>query len=203
MTISLEKYTGLIFDMDGTLLDTMPSHIKAWNKTAQHFEFDFDSVWLHSLGGMPSYKIAAEINKQQNLVLDTQRVSEYKMQAFRDLDEKGNKIPCTYDLLINNYRHKKLAVGTGSQRVSATSLLTHHHIIDKLDALVTATDVMEHKPQPETFLKAAEQMDLGSDQCVVFEDTELGKRAAHAAKMDCIMVVDGERLELHPWIKGS
>ncbi|MGF1755938.1 HAD hydrolase-like protein, partial [Vibrio makurazakiensis] len=56
MTISLDKYAGLIFDMDGTLLDTMPSHITAWQQTAQHFGFEFDSGWLHSLGGMPSYK---------------------------------------------------------------------------------------------------------------------------------------------------
>ncbi len=70
-------------------------------------------------------------------------------------------------------------------------------MLDKLDALVTATDVENHKPHPQTFLKACEQIGLTPQECVVFEDTELGKQAAHAGGMDCIMVTE-QGLEFHP-----
>lgn len=93
---------------------------------------------------------------------------------------------------------KKLAVGTGSQRKSAEHLLTKTDILAKLDSLVTATDVQRHKPNPDTFLDACEGMGLKPKQCVVFEDTDLGKQAAHAANMDCIMVVDGTHLAFYP-----
>lgn len=57
----IEKYHALIFDMDGTLFDIMRAHLHAWCSTAEHFNFPFAQEWLHSLGGMPSYKIAAEL----------------------------------------------------------------------------------------------------------------------------------------------
>ncbi|ENO1828443.1 HAD-IA family hydrolase [Vibrio vulnificus] len=161
--IPFNGYTGFIFDMDGTLIDTMPAHLIAWEKTAEHFQFPFEQLWIHSLGGMPSFKIAAEINKKYGLSLVPMAVSQFKM-----------------------------AVGTGSQRESAIRLLTKANLLDKLDALVSATEVQNHKPHPDTFLLAAQQLRLPANECVVFEDTELGKQAAHAAKMDCVMVENGE-----------
>tara|TARA_B100001057_G_C22551922_1_gene833824 strand:+ start:520 stop:711 length:192 start_codon:yes stop_codon:yes gene_type:complete len=56
--IDLTIYGGLIFDMDGTLSDTMPAHVQAWQQTAQEYGFHFEASWLDSLSGMPSYKIA-------------------------------------------------------------------------------------------------------------------------------------------------
>lgn len=51
MTIDLSKYQGVIFDMDGTLIDTMPAHLKAWQLTAEEFQFPYDKEWIHSMGG--------------------------------------------------------------------------------------------------------------------------------------------------------
>lgn len=78
----LEQYQGLIFDMDGTLLDTMPAHLAAWKMTADEFGFEFDEAWFHSLGGMPSPKITLEVNKAQGLALEPSAVSNFKMKAF-------------------------------------------------------------------------------------------------------------------------
>ncbi|GMM89182.1 beta-phosphoglucomutase family hydrolase [Vibrio fortis] len=198
MTIDLTKYDGLIFDMDGTLIDTMPAHIQAWQQTANHFGFEFEASWLHSLGGMPSYKIAGEVNAKYGLSLDPKAVSAFKMDAFANIENKGDVISCTHDLLLKHYGDKRLAVGTGSQRKSAETLLAKTDILPKLDSLVTATDVELHKPNPDTFLDACKGMGLSPEQCVVFEDTDLGKQAAHAANMDCIMVVEGKQLMFYP-----
>lgn len=196
----LDNYQAFIFDMDGTLLDTMPAHLKAWELTACHFGFPFTQEWLHSLGGMPSYKIAAEVNIKHQMALEPMEVSRYKMQAFADLDDVAEPIPCTIDVL--NYYHgkKKLAVGTGSQRESAMRLLTQAKLIELFDAVVTATDVDNHKPNPDTFLKAASNMGVEASNCIVFEDTKLGLLAAHAAGMDCMMVED-EQLVFYPYEK--
>lgn len=188
MTLDLTKYQGLIFDMDGTLIDTMPAHVQSWEKTAEHFDFPFDGQWLHSLGGMPSYKVVGEINRMHDLALDPELVSNYKQRLFAQLDCPANRIAHSCQVLEQYYQDKKCALGTGSKRDTAIELLTKAQLLDKLQAIVSSCDVTEHKPNPETFLKGAELLGLQPEQCVVFEDTELGKQAAHAGGMDCIIV---------------
>ncbi|CSC63512.1 CbbY family protein [Vibrio cholerae] len=83
-----------------------------------------------------------------------------------------------------------MAIGTGSQRDSALRLLSNAQVLDKFDAVVTASDVQQHKPHPETFLMACEQLGLTPKQCLVFEDTQLGLQAAHAGGMDCMLVTE-------------
>ncbi len=120
MTIDLEKYQGLIFDMDGTLIDTMPAHLEAWSVTAKRFDFPFNYDWFYSMGGMPSFKIAGEVNKKHKLELDPMEVSSFKMDTFHNMEEHGELIACTHDILLNNHGKKRMAVGTGSQRVTAS-----------------------------------------------------------------------------------
>ncbi len=193
----LEKYQGLIFDMDGTLLDTMPAHLEAWGLTAKTFNFEFDQAWFHSLGGMPSPKIVVEINKTQNLELDPTEVSGFKMDSFRAIEDKGTPIKVTLDIVNALHGKRPLAIGTGSQRINADALVSAAGLEHLFETVVTANDVERHKPNPDTFILAAQNLNCEPTRCVVFEDTELGKQAAHAAGMDCYMV-EGERVSFHP-----
>lgn len=197
MAIDLSAYKGLIFDMDGTLIDSMPTHIEAWRCAAEHFHFPFDPEWLYSRGGKPSTKVVDEINQMYDLSLEPKAVSDYKQSAFFSLENENPRINITCDILENYKSTKKIAVGTGSKKENAVKLLKENALLNLLDALVTANDVDNHKPNPDTFLKACELMQLKPQECVVFEDTELGKQAAHSGGMDCIMVT-AEGLKFYP-----
>ncbi|HBV76957.1 MULTISPECIES: beta-phosphoglucomutase family hydrolase [Vibrio] len=192
MAVDVSSYKGLIFDMDGTLIDTMPSHLHAWQQTAEQYNFPFDQEWIYSLGGMPSRKVAMQLNERYHIDIDPQKVADTKTRLFRNLIEEGCVITCTFQVLKQFYGKKKLAIGTGSNQENAIKLLEYNGILPMLDAVVTAADVENHKPNPDTFLLAAQRLGLKPEDCVVFEDTEIGKQAALAAGMACIMVVNGQ-----------
>ncbi|WP_330959444.1 beta-phosphoglucomutase family hydrolase [Photobacterium sp. 53610] len=190
--MDLSQYHGLIFDMDGTLIDSMPAHLKAWRAACEQFCIPFDPKWLMSLGGSPTVKTAQMMNEKYQLQHSVQVVADTKWQFFEALEHKGEVIPATFSLLMRYRGEKKIAVGTGCRKSNALELLSMTDILPSLDALVTADDVRNHKPHPDTFLEAAQRIGLVPSQCVVFEDTSLGRQAALAAGMDCFLVVDGK-----------
>ncbi|MGF1687443.1 beta-phosphoglucomutase family hydrolase [Photobacterium japonica] len=190
--MDLSHYQGLIFDMDGTLIDSMPAHVEAWRQTCEEFEIPFDAQWFYALGGSPTIKTAHAINHQWEQHFDPQLLADTKCHHFEALAFKGEVIPVTYQLLLANKATKKIAVGTGCRLMNAEPLLSETGIYPHLDALVTADDVDNHKPEPDTFLEAAKRIGVAPEACLVFEDTLLGQKAALAAGMDCVMVEDGQ-----------
>ena len=85
-----------------------------------------------------------------------------------------------------------MGVGTGAERNNAIQMLSDTGLLARLDTVVTASDVTHGKPHGETFVTVATNMGLQPHECVVFEDTEVGRQAAQNAGMDCIMVINGK-----------
>lgn len=190
--MNLDKYQGIIFDMDGTLIDSMPLHMEAWRQTCEIFNYEFDIDYISAMGGVPSKQIAHILNDKFGQDHDPLEVAKTKRGFWDQSEEIPGLIRVTNDILNRYENVLPIAIGTGSERKHAEQLLTHHGLLNRLTALVTATDVSKGKPHPETFLTAAELMQVPASRCVVFEDTEIGYRAAKDAGMDCILVENGE-----------
>ncbi|WDT86373.1 HAD family hydrolase [Alteromonas sp. 009811495] len=189
--IDLTSFKAIIFDMDGTLVDSMAAHIEAWQRTCEVFGYPFDNDYQYSLGGVPSLATVELMNARYNMSHSPLAVAEFKKKAYEGLNHTPTLIQDTL-AVFNHYKTRMpIAVGTGSDRQHAQWVLSEHGILAQLDALVTADDVAHGKPHPETFVKAADSMNVAPHQCVVFEDTDMGKQAAIAGGMTCIMVKNG------------
>ncbi len=184
MKIEINKNTrGLIFDMDGTLADSMPIHFKAWKLTAKENGFEYTEKQFLDTAGMPTLKIVPLINKELGLSLDPVEFSRRKEELFLENIGDLKLIEPVADIVRNYHNILPMSIGTGGKKEIAILTLKMLGFDKYFDIIVSAEDVENHKPYPDTFLKCAELMNVPPEFCQVFEDGEMGIIAAERAGM--------------------
>ena len=191
-------YSGYIFDLDGTLVDSMPVHYKAWRWAlrehgAPEHVFRWDEFVAH--GGMAAPDIVADLNARYGLNMEPETVADDKRNryAWLLLNEKLPVIQETIQLVrLLKERGIPYAIGTGSMPSGAMETLQSAGVADLFSIMVTPADVPPGfgKPRPDIFLLCAEKMGVNPRECVVFEDAEPGIQAALAGGMDYVRVAE-------------
>ena len=181
------KAKGLIFDLDGTLADTMPIHYIAWKNAAARYGIDFTSELFIELAGIPLYPTVEKLNQIFGKNIDPKEMGDMKEAEFEKNMHLTPEIKIVTDLVRAYHGKIPMAIGTGGARRLAFKTLETIGLKDYFDVVVSYEDVTNYKPHPETFLKCAEQMGVNPVDCEVFEDGRLGIAAAQTAGM---MVVD-------------
>ena len=184
MKIKIDTNTkGLIFDMDGTLADSMPAHFKAWKLTAAENGFDYTEKQFLETAGMPTFKIVSVINNELGLNLDPEKFSRRKEEIFLENIQDVKLIEPVADIVREYYNILPMSIGTGGKKKIAKLTLEILGFEKFFQIIVSAEDVINHKPNPDTFLKCAELMNVAPEFCQVFEDGELGLTAGRKAGM--------------------
>ena len=180
-----DRYEGLIFDMDGTLIDTMPVHAKAWGMVGKQFGYEFDSQIMYNLGGATVRTIAEEMMKSANMPLERldEVITAKRALSYQLIPSQSTLLP-TFDIVKYFYQKKPIALGSGSHRKIIDMLIDKLDIASYFNAIVSADDVKVHKPHPETFLRCAELIKINPTNCIVFEDADLGVKAGLSAGID-------------------
>src|SRR5690554_6246412 len=174
---------ALIFDLDGTLSNSLPVHIATWNKIGEQFGFKFDPQIIMEMTGMPTIAFARRIVEQYKLDADPYEIVKQKQQSFWDSAKLLEPIQEIVSIVKDYHTKLPMSVGTGASRKSAEVQLSALGIARYFDFIVSAEDVTKHKPEPETFLECARLMKIKPEYCQVFEDGELGIIAAKKAGM--------------------
>ena len=190
LTIPTSDYKALIFDLDGTLVDSMPAHFKAWCAALgeQGKAGVFPEDVFYAMGGRPTRDIVAIINGEQGLTLNPDRVaSAQKRHYLKKLDEV-ELIPEVAAIAEEHRGKVSLAVASGGSREVVEKTLQVLEISDWFDEVVTSSEVSRGKPAPDIFLEAAKRLGVEPADCVVFEDARAGIIGAREAGMEVVAV---------------
>jgi len=176
---------GLIFDLDGTLADTMPFHFDGWKKACRKYGAHIDNAFLRKHTGSPGWMIAEEIIKSSNLKgsVTVEQIMNEKIEEFYKVQHLVQPIGPVVNIVKKYYKKLPMAVGTGGHREAVERTLELTGLRKYFDIIVTANDVENFKPHPETFLKCADLMNVEPQFIEVFEDGDLGIEAARLAGM--------------------
>lgn len=183
-------YAGYIFDCDGTLVESMPLHFRAWRQAllAHAAPFDFDWELFTSRAGMPLEETVAALNAQFSCALDPRLVVQVQREMYRSLLASVCAIQPVVEFARTVARSAPVSVASGGHRDEVETSLKQIGIFSLFCCIVTGTEVTRGKPEPEIFLRCADAMGVKPADCLVIEDGALGIEAARRAGMDWVKV---------------
>lgn len=179
--LSDRTFGGVIFDMDGTLVDSTPAVLRSWVTWAK--ELGIDPLRLQGFHGVPAATIAAQFVPAQDLDRSLQRITELEINDVDDIVV----LPGAAEALAA-LASAPNAIATSCTRPLADARIGASGLVAP-DVVVTVDDVTRGKPHPDPFLLAAERLGLDPADCLVVEDAPLGLQAARAAGCAVLAVV--------------
>ncbi len=181
-------FRAYLFDCDGTIADSMPLHYIAWKNSLAEWNCSFDERLFYAWGGRPVAEIISLLNEQQGLSMPVERVATRKEDLYRELLPQLKAVPEVMEHIDAQHGRIPFAVVSGSTRESVTASLASLRLLDRFETMVCAGEYERSKPDPECFLLAASRLRVAPQDCLVFEDTEMGIQAAQAASMASVRV---------------
>ncbi len=176
-----------IFDLDGVVVNTVPLHFEAWKQMFNEYghEFTFDD-YKQKVDGIPRYDGAKAILTELSDD-EIHTAGDKKQGYFRELLDAA-EIP-RYDStikLIGDLQAAGIKVAVISSSKNCPHILKKLGLFDRLDTVISGSDITKGKPDPQIFLMAAERVGAQPQDCVVFEDAVLGVEAARRGDMRCV-----------------
>ena len=181
-------FAAYIFDCDGTLADTMPTHYRAWQTALGENAREFPEAMFYELGGVPTARIVEILNERHGYAMPVDETVAHKEALFLAMSHEIAAIEPVIALARKYHGAKPLAVASGGHRRVVMSTLRALGIAELFQAIVCSEDYQRGKPSPDPFLEAALRLGVPPERCLVFEDTATGIAAATAAGMQSVLV---------------
>lgn len=191
----MQKYQGIIFDLDGVICSTDEYHYLAWKALADRLGIPFDrerNNLLRGVSRMASLEIILEKADKTYTEAEKAAFAQEKNTLYRSLlgrmstADLSDEVRATLDAL--RARGLKLAIGSSSR--NAPFILDRIGLGSYFDAVADGNCITRSKPDPEVFLKAASFIGLNPTACLVVEDAHAGVQAAKAGGFDCAAMGD-------------
>lgn len=186
------KIKGVIFDMDGVLIDAKDWHYEALNRALAHFGFTISRYdHLVTFDGLPTRTKLEMLTRERGLPLALHNfLNELKQVYTMELVHARCRPRFQHEYALSHLKAEgyKLAVASNSVRNSVVTMMRYSDLEKYLDALVSNEDVKLGKPHPAIYLETMSRLGLSPAECLVVEDNDKGITAAREAGAHLLVV---------------
>jgi beta-phosphoglucomutase len=183
-------YCAVIWDVDGTLVDTAELHFQAWTDLCRMLNLPFTREDFATTFGRRNAEIIPQLFGRYRTPAEISDLSERKEELYRAAARRGvTLLPGAARLLSDLHAVGfKQAIGSSAPLANIELILSLTHSAHFFEAVSSAEDTQRGKPDPQVFQVAAAKLGIPADRCVVMEDAVAGVEAARAGGMKCIAV---------------
>jgi beta-phosphoglucomutase len=182
---------AVIWDVDGTLVDTAELHFRAWEDMGRMLNHEFTRAQFAATFGRRNPEIIHEIFGRRFTDTQVAELGEQKEELYRAAAQRqGVELLPGVRALLEGLREAgfRQAVGSSAPRGNLDLILRLTNVDSFFDAVVSMEDTQRGKPDPQVFLVGAAKLGIAPQKCLVLEDAPAGVEAAHAGGMKCIAV---------------
>jgi len=187
-----KEIEGLIFDFDGTIVDSMPAHCLSWKEAISSYGAPFSERFFYDTAGASFVEVVERYNRQMGTDLPPDEVVKVKNRCYAAYLSKTRTIPQVMRVIERYFGVLPMAVATGNTKSLTEPLMDQLHLSHYFTTVIYGEDVVNSKPDPECFLKAARAIGVAPEKCEVFEDGDMGIEAAKRAGM--------KATDIRPWL---
>lgn len=188
---------AVIFDMDGTLVDSTKVDFLAWQKLFSLYNKELSFRNYIPLLGIKSAQVIKDFLPVKNDE-EVQFALTKKLVFFHEIISENGISPVPFaDVFLKQIKQFNIpvALATSSRRAKMEMVMAKLNLLSFFDAVVTGGDVKNGKPSPDIFLIAAEKLDVFPEDCIVFEDAANGVKAAKNASMKCVALASHQTID--------
>ncbi len=180
---------ALIFDMDGTLVDSERIHCRAWQQAlAGHRVEPPDYRRFAAYVGASDEQMALDFIEEYRLDPSVGELVKRKQAAYFEMVPEIELLPGVREMIDRFGGRYRLAVASSSPSAEIVEILTYHKLRDCFEPVVGGDMAAHKKPRPDIYLKALDLLELRADECIAFEDSESGMRSAKGAGLRAVAI---------------
>jgi beta-phosphoglucomutase-like phosphatase (HAD superfamily) len=184
-----DGFKGLIFDCDGTLVETLAAHVQAFRDVLQLYGLDVSTEWCRSKYGQPNLFVLGTYEREvARLPVPVEFFLKQWVERYSQNLHLLQEISETCEVARAWHGRVPMAVASNGRRANVEATLRSLDLLPLFDSVVSVEEVEHGKPEPDLFLEAARRLGVQPADCVVFEDSVEGLQGARRAGMRTVRV---------------